>query len=291
MKKSDRNGQHANPEKILKMLLDEVSQPVAPWKPGLEQSFVSPCPHNFVTNRVYDGWTNYMCLKITMKDLGISDGGFLTENQANSLGIKIKKDAEPTSVYFVGPMGYFCKTYDVYSVSQTVDFKRPVRAVHTWDPIAKVEDLVKKSQARVIHDPVLDVPHYDVDDDAIFVPTRERFFGSSEYYQTVLHELAHWTGHSSRLKRDLLDACHHWESRAREELQAEIASFMLGMEYGIGHDPQRSVTYLGFWRNFLKYERVEFERAVGNAMKICRFLRKLGRTPKKQKSRTQAASP
>ena len=72
--------------------------------------------------------------------------------------------------------------------------------------------------------------------DAIHMPNRERFHDAAGYYATALHELGHWTGHETRLARDLSNPFGS-EGYAREELRAEIASMILGDELGIGHDP------------------------------------------------------
>ena len=58
--------------------------------------------------------------------------------------------------------------------------------------------------------------------DLIRMPYKRDFDDMESYYSTLLHELVHWTGHSSRLERFF-----YWnndsEDYAREELVAEIA--------------------------------------------------------------------
>ena len=43
---------------------------------------------------------------------------------------------------------------------------------------------------------------YNRRDDTILCPPKNRFEKESQYYGTIFHELAHWTGHESRLNRD-----------------------------------------------------------------------------------------
>ena len=54
----------------------------------------------------------------------------------------------------------------------------------------------------------------------------EEILDSESYYSTLLHELTHWTGHSSRLNRFFSWSLKiNSEAYAREELVAENAIF------------------------------------------------------------------
>src|ERR1035441_7028029 len=96
------------------------------------------------------------------------------------------------------------------------------------------------------------------------------------YNMTALHELGHWTGHTSRLARDLSNPFRS-EGYAREELRAEIASLMLGDELGIGHDPGQHVAYIESWIKVLEKDPREIFRAAADAEKITRFLQDFAR--------------
>jgi len=51
-----------------------------------------------------------------------------------------------------------------------------------------------------------------------------------------VHELGHWTGHETRLNRDLRNTFGSGEY-AREELRAELASYFTYSQLGLAHDP------------------------------------------------------
>ncbi|MGO4880940.1 MAG: zincin-like metallopeptidase domain-containing protein, partial [Bryobacteraceae bacterium] len=53
----------------------------------------------------------------------------------------------------------------------------------------------------------------------------EAFKDAPGYYGTALHELAHWTGHPSRLNRPTLQESYRFGdlNYAKEELRAELA--------------------------------------------------------------------
>lgn len=277
-----------NPREIAGFLLDELTKKVPPWKPGFEKSFVRSFPHNAATNRSYGGWFNVFVLMLTMRALKTSDGGFLTGLQAEKLGVKINSDAIPNVITYSDGVSRFQKSYCVYSVVQTTGFERMPTPIHLWDPNRRAEDTIKRSGARIIHDRSLDVPHYDFYDDLIIVPNRIRFCDSGSYYRVVLHELAHWTGHSSRLDRELREVTWDTAGRAREELRAEIASYLLGLEFGIGHDLGQNLAYLDYWKRFLVSNIEEIQDAVVAAMKICRFIKKFDRVSKQPKNRKRA---
>src|SRR5690606_5247683 len=103
--------------------------------------------------------------------------------------------------------------------------------------------------------------------DSITLPARNQFGTADAYYATALHELGHWTGHPSRLDRDLSHPFGS-EGYAKEELRAEIASMILGDELGIGHDPGQHAAYVGSWIKVLQDEPLEVFRAAADAEKI-----------------------
>jgi antirestriction protein ArdC len=69
---------------------------------------------------------------------------------------------------------------------------------------------------------------YNPVEDYIQLPTRESFNSSEEFYATQFHELAHSTGHESRLKRELSTRANP-DGYSKEEVIAELtASFLCG---------------------------------------------------------------
>ncbi|WP_140410188.1 zincin-like metallopeptidase domain-containing protein, partial [Escherichia coli] len=102
-------------------------------------------------------------------------------------------------------------------------------------------------------------------------PQQAAFPSADRYYATALHELGHWTGHASRLDRDLAHPFGS-EGYAKEELRAEIASMIMGDELGIGHDPSQHVAYVKSWIKALQDDPLEIFRAAADAEKIQGFV-------------------
>ena len=96
---------------------------------------------------------------------------------------------------------------------------------------------------------------YDRHSDFIGMPEKAAHLPGDAYYSTLLHELTHWTGHSTRLNRPGIADAGSSELEAFEELIAEIGSAFLCAEFGI--------------RNHLRHEGL-----------VLRWVRELGEDPK-----------
>lgn len=88
---------------------------------------------------------------------------------------------------------------------------------------------------------------YNRKSDSIVRPTYEQFFKKESFYFTALHEMAHSTGHSSRLNRTFGEFFGD-SQYAKEELVAELSSAVAGRDLGIAVLPQKeNAQYLKSW--------------------------------------------
>lgn len=106
-----------------------------------------------------------------------------------------------------------------------------------------------------------DKAYYSPVSDRIVIPLKVEFEDGERYYGTMLHEMAHSTGHESRLNRALEnqfgDAAY-----GREELVAEMTSAMMAAQLGIVKGIEEdNVAYLKGWLKNIK-EKPEFIRTV-----------------------------
>ncbi len=81
-------------------------------------------------------------------------------------------------------------------------------------------------------------PSYSPGTDTIRLPDLSAFDNAVSFYATSAHEHAHWSGHSSRLARDLSGKFGS-EPYAGEELVAELAAAFLAAVLGIETQPTR----------------------------------------------------
>lgn len=109
-----------------------------------------------------------------------------------------------------------------------------------------------------------DEAFYSPSKDCITVPAKGQFRvgkteqeiydGGQAYYSTLLHEMAHSTGHKDRLNR--LEKTRFGEPKyAKEELVAELTSAFIGQSMGFaGTISDNNAAYLNNWRTVLQEE-------------------------------------
>src|SRR5690606_18072201 len=94
--------------------------------------------------------------------------------------------------------------------------------------------------------------YYEPLEDRITMPPRELFDDQSQFFATLAHEASHWSGHKSRLNRDLKNRFGS-AAYAAEELIAELSSAILGAELGLPVSHLDShASYISHWLKLLK---------------------------------------
>jgi antirestriction protein ArdC len=88
--------------------------------------------------------------------------------------------------------------------------------------------------------------------DFIVLPALAQFTSAVSYYATSAHEHAHWTGHRTRLARDLSGRFGS-DSYAAEELVAELSAAFTCAHLGISTTPRPDhAAYLSSWLRVLR---------------------------------------
>jgi antirestriction protein ArdC len=90
---------------------------------------------------------------------------------------------------------------------------------------APADELIKATGAKIQHG--ADKAYYKHKSDQICVPNRNRFVSTATYYETVFHELVHWTEKEGRVGRK------EGHNYAFGELVAEIGASFICMELGV----------------------------------------------------------
>jgi antirestriction protein ArdC len=113
---------------------------------------------------------------------------------------------------------------------------------------------------------------YHRDHDFILCPPKHRFEKESQYYGTIFHELAHWTGHESRLNRDQHSRFGD-KSYAEEELVAEMGSCFTLAALGVPQtNSDSSTSYVANWLDALNRDSRFIFRAASAASKAADLL-------------------
>jgi antirestriction protein ArdC len=103
--------------------------------------------------------------------------------------------------------------------------------------------------------------------DFIQLPPDSAFRGLEYWVTTTLHELSHWTGHKSRLDRDM-NKRYASAGYAMEELRAELSSAFIAGELNIPADVPNHASYVQSWLKPLKDNKHEIFRAAADAQRI-----------------------
>lgn len=290
-------------EKIIERLKEGTAPWQQPWHPGKTLS----APHNPASGTVYRGMN-----RVHLALSGYDDPRWMTLRQANEKDMRIMPGSKATPVvYFqfskeqdrVGEDGKPVLGEDGKPEKITVELDKPImRFAHVfnaeqiegmppleltekafeWEPVEKAENILAASGANINHDQS-NRAFYRYGTDSIHLPPRENFEEPGLYYGTALHELGHWTRHSSRLDRE--NGPFGSEMYAREELRAEIASWMLGQDIGIPHDPEHHASYVNSWVKALEDDPYEIVRACRDAEQIKEYI--LGLEMKKELTQEQ----
>ncbi len=140
----------------------------------------------------------------------------------------------------------------------------------------RVARIVERSNVDLVH--VGDRACYSPIHDQVKMPPKEFFNDTKDgtahehYHGTLLHELTHWTGHKSRLARDLFNRFGS-QKYAFEELIAETGSALLCCALGIEPEPRADhAKYLNGWLEVLKSDKKALFTAFGQAQKAADFI-------------------
>jgi antirestriction protein ArdC len=140
-------------------------------------------------------------------------------------------------------------------------------------PTERAEKLIADTGAVIVHGG--QEAFYDKAKDEIHLPEKSAFENETKYYQTAIHQLAHWSGHESRLNRPMEGKFASMDY-AREELRAAIGAMLVGAELKIGHNFGPHEAYTGSWAKMLKDEPFEITRASADGQKIANTLLSAG---------------
>lgn len=285
---------------VTNKIIEALEKGTAPWQKSWSGAELSQSmPHNPVTKTQYKG-INSLLLMLKNHE----DTRWLTFKQASDLGHKVKKGEKSTTIVYskfyelidkINEKGEKVLDENQKPLKVKVILKRPklffsnvfnatqiegIEALQVpskdeieeknFSAIQKGEEILNTSQAKINHI-FGDNAYYSPSTDSITLPLKEQFQSNMEYYSVALHELSHWTGHEDRLNRDLSGSFGS-QSYAKEELRAEIGSFMLCSDLGVDFDPQNHYSYVDNWLKIIHDKPTEIFKASSDAEKIKEYL-------------------
>lgn len=250
-----------NTNSITTAILKALEGPLPAWRRQWRALGAGNTPRNAISARPYHG-VNFCILAAIGANYGRQE--WLTYKQAVAAGGHVRKGEKGTQIVFwkIGtretpqPDGttkagksFLQRVYTVFNVEQCDSVTLPKREVIPPVEVPAMDALFAMLQADVKHGG--DMAFYAPELDYIGLPEPRAFTNPDHYAAAALHELGHWTGHTSRLARDLKNR-FGGEAYAAEELVAELTSAYLCAQYGIDCALEHHASYIDDWRKLVK---------------------------------------
>ena len=246
-----KNAEQRFTDDFISEIIEAVRNNTAPWQQSWPSGLIAP--YNAVKGNTYSG-RNAVRLFFQGLRRGYTDPRWATAHQIKEMQGHIRKGEKGTGILYYGQrivieddgtekMLGVVRHYYVFNIEQT---NLPVLQREALREVTP--DLPAFAELLTIHNPRMapGEPMYDPNTDTIHMLDKGAFTNDGEYYSAFFHEMGHWTGHESRLNRDLTHP-FGTPGYAREELVAELSSFMLSLEHGLPFSPKQSHAYLQGW--------------------------------------------
>jgi antirestriction protein ArdC len=280
-------------EIITDRILDMLEQGTIPWQKGWRAAGAA---RNLASKKVYRGIN-----QIILGCSGYSSPYWMTYKQAADKGGQVRKGEKSTPVVFwtwidkrqpdqdddttaksPGKIPLL-RYYNVFNLEQIDGIEAPEtdQPAADFTPIEHAEQIIAGMPGRPTLDHGGDRAYYRPSTDHVQMPIREAFNSPEEYYSTVFHELAHSTGHVSRLARPgITSQTAHFGNHeySQEELVAEFTAAMLCGVAGIEQQTiENSAAYIQGWLKALQNDKKLAVIAAGQAQKAADLI--LGEIP------------
>jgi antirestriction protein ArdC/phage/plasmid primase-like uncharacterized protein len=262
-------------DQVVEELLTHIEAGTAPWQKPWDPGKVRLGPFNPVSGANYRGIN-----AIWLETRGHEDPRWMTYRQATQQDAQVRKGEKGTKIEYWKwtdkrallddegrpvldddgkvktrevrldrPQVFHAVVFNAEQIDGLAPFIAPKPA---FEPAERAEELLRLDDVPIFHGQK-DRAFYNVMKDEIHLPPQHAFRSQYDYYATALHELGHATGHQSRMAREF--GPFGSEVYAKEELRAEIASYMLTTELGLGHYPERHAAYVGNWMKAIREDR------------------------------------
>lgn len=234
-------------------------------------------PYNGFSGRNYNGMN-----QILLGLMPYNSNAYYSYKQVTELGGTVRKGEKATMVVFWTFTEYkdqvtgeqakipFLRYYNVFNYEQCDNLPEPKHVIA--DPIKydSLDSLVKDDlNIKLAHGG--NSAFYSPALDAIQMPRHEAFISETFYKGTLLHELTHATGHSTRCNRDFKNRFGS-EAYAFEELVAELGSAFLGASLNVEPVLQHNANYIANWLVVLKNDKKAIITASSQAQKACKWV-------------------
>lgn len=253
-----------------------------PWKSGRRGGII---PINAVTKKPYNG-LNVLMLWAERQEKQYPEASWLTYKQCQEAGGQVRKGERSTPCIYVNKMLKdagtddekvvpFMRQFSLFNVAQCDELPQN-------EPVEDLPEHERNEQAEAFFAAIgaevrwgEPMAAYIPSRDIIVMPERGAFIDAENMYATFAHEHIHFTGHKTRLDRDLKSRFDR-DAYAFEELVAEIGAAMTCAHLQI-KGALRHASYVDHWLKVLKQDSRAILSAASMASKACEYLRAFSR--------------
>ena len=269
-------------ENVTRSIIAELERGAAPWvKPWKGGNCIGIMPANAITGHHYRG-INVPILWHAADTHGFPSHAWLTFKQALEKGACVRKGEKGTQIVFTKQLTVkqndaedeerqisMLRAFTVFNVAQVEGLAAPDSTPAQPPPAGAADAFAAATGADIRHggDKAYFVPSMDF----IVLPDPESFENVQHYRATKLHELVHWSGHGTRLNRDLNNR-FGTKAYAAEELVAELGAAFLCAHLGV-QGQLRHAGYIDSWLSLLKEDDRAIFTAASKASAAADYLR------------------
>lgn len=251
-------------------------------------------PYNPLSGYTYSGGNRFRLMMSAM-ERGYRDPRWMTYRQAKEAGYQVKRSQKSTllekwiftkvikeknqkgeleekTIKLAQPFPNYFRVFNAEQMDGIPSIPNIVPL--TRDAMLDTADLFIKSSQCSIKEMNQNHAYYSAKEDMIVLPPRDFFKNQESFLTVTLHEMAHSTGHESRLNRPLVNK-FGTPDYAREELNAELASVFIQADLNInlqGELLEDHAAYLKSWIKILENDPGELFRACRLAEQASSYL-------------------
>ncbi len=255
-------------------------------------------PFNPVTGTYYKG-INF----ISLISKGYNDPRFFTYNNLQELSkekdqkLLIKKGEHGSAVFKAIQKGIFKKNEKdeneeiakfwmsvhagtVFNAAQIEGLEPFIeKKLDNFEPqeeIEKIAEAFQKQTGLSIEHQDIKNPHYNYHNDTIYIPLKENFEESKDYYNVLLNLIGQSTIHNKRLNR--VHKEQDEKKKSFEFLVGELSSYFLGARMNLSYQAQineQQVAYLKLWVKDLENDKMLIFKAASKANQVVDYVLKV----------------
>lgn len=271
---------HAFYEKVTQEVIHMLKQGKVPW----QQTWLNSHPQNAATGYAYQGFNAFWASFDTQQHK-FEIARYATFKQIIDAGGILKKGAHGIPIVYFASTNTNKKQSEKEEEKATICYKPVTHYVFNTCQVTGANfETVFENQTSLNAETIISnypngpkvkittgyQPSYSPGNDTVYMPPLNHFWTSEDYYLAYFHELAHSTGHSSRLNRHF-GKKSETEKYAYEELIAEITAYMLMAKANIHTSNVETNTkaYLQGWISRLENDKQLLFKACNMAQKAC----------------------